>query len=277
MTTTNRQSKKLVYQHVCQLCGKEFQSKYKAAKFCSRACVHESQKGVLRHDDVRERLLKAIKLNGKPKSVNVLCKWAKCDYDTLKRRGITFNSILEEAGYKTSKTKSKFATDVYEYLCEIFGDVNVQQEYTFDGLRRKIKLRVDYFVTTYNLVVEADDSSHRSKDARQRDQLKNKFLQDNKINTLRIVNSKFLDISKALNDTRLYLDENPDMHFFNCWDGGKFLPISSQVYYRDRRRDKKVQRPDREVVGTKPTGSEMGSTPARSGGGEDMVRSAGKS
>ena len=26
-----------------------------------------------------------------------------------------------------------------------------------------------------------------------------------------------------------HLDENPDMHF--NWDGGKFLPISSQVYY----------------------------------------------
>lgn len=277
MNTTSRQSKKLVYRHICRLCGKEFQSKYKTAKFCSRSCVHASQRGVLRSDDVHERLLTAIKLNGRPESVNVLCKWAKCDYDTLKRRGITFNGILEEAGYNTSKTKSKFATDVYKYLCEIFGDGNVRQEYTFDGMRRKIKLRVDYFITTYNLVVEADDNSHRSQDARHRDRLKNKFLQDNKINTLRIINSKFLNIAKALNDTRLYLDENPDTHFFNCWDGGKLLPISSQVYYRDRRRDKKVQRPDREVVGTKHKGSEMGSAPACNGGGEDMVRSAGNS
>lgn len=215
----------------CPVCGNKFRATDKGnAKqiTCSRKCKTIYAKGKLRKDNIEEDLLRAIKEHGTPKSINELCKWAHTSEKALVRRGIKLNTIKRKAGLPVYRLPRELAVESKKAIYSVFSDCNIRAEHKFDGLRRKIALRVDYYIPEYNLVVEIDDMSHYGKDAKERDKIKNDYCKKHGIRLLRIKATKNCQPEEALVKTRLLLGESSTANFFNCWKGSQMIPISNQ-------------------------------------------------
>lgn len=268
----------------CVICGKLFTPKAltcKTTKYCSEECAeianknrNEARRAKLGSaEEIRQKLKQTLIQNPTYTTAELLSE-VGISYGTAAKRGIKISDIRAELGIHTPKTKiskSKFEERVKSIILEAYPDLRLECQKTFSDLKDKNYLRYDFFIPALNLLIEADGHQHTYKydvpgfdDPVPHDLMKNAYASANNIHLIRIhyfaTAKKCNEFKQLLINLRCRIQETKCENLFNCWNGGdKLLPISSQAYYKDRR-SKKVQRPGREVVGTKPTGSEMGDT-----------------
>lgn len=204
---------------VCPCCGKLYTTVSKKQKACSKACQYALNRANLRADDLDSRLDAAIQTHGRPSSINELCRLAKCDYDTLKRRGITFNSVLLRNGLAIEKSVTIANERVASALRDIFGLTDLVMEKTFPGLKRKISLRVDMYSPSVNTCFEVDDQSHYNADAKHRDAIKDEFCKSNNICMVRIRYDSDRDVQACIRTLKDQLEAKPAPYWVRFCNG----------------------------------------------------------
>ena len=97
-----------------------------------------------------------------------------------------------EIAHLISKLDSNYHIKGEEKIAEILDELSVyyQQQYTFDDCinpKTFYKLRYDFFLPAYNLLIEYDEQHHyNDKDTKQRDEIKNQYAKDHNITLVRI-------------------------------------------------------------------------------------------
>lgn len=277
----------------CVVCGKKFFPKRinEQCKTCSRTCqgYYIQQQGYgmkYRDDELLARIRQSVAENGIPLSIEDLGKSiGGVTHKVFSARGWTIKTLMKDIcpGYThIPGDMSLFEIAVYDILKDIFGEENIETQKRFPDCKKKNPLRFDFYIQKYNLVVEADGAQHyknlpflNSGAARSSDVIKNEYCLHKGIGLLRIRYEKHQTTKELIKKAILSIlppdGEIRPVHCFNCWDGSKLIPISSQASNVE------------EGSQTIPRGStpkpwvEMGSTLTNNVEGEDIVGSAGKS
>lgn len=242
----------------CVVCGKKFTPVKKTkCKTCSRKCqglyVQNSGKGIKYNDaELKDRIIKYLKEKGTPTSLEELgSALGGITHKVFSARGWKLTDLITEAGIldpKLPKNTSIFERSVYDVLKRVLPEnTPIQLQKTFDGCVgvKNVKLRFDFFLPTYNLLIEADGSQHYStqndsyfthnKELRLNDIIKNKFCYDNNIALLRIQYTRYKtqisNIEQVLKGVLPPNGEISKVNCFNCWNGSELIPIpiSSQA------------------------------------------------
>jgi hypothetical protein len=120
---------------------------------------------------------------------------------------MTFGSFINSGCKHPKLTMSLLEIEVHKVLVNLNLKYEVQK--TFDGCKNKIKLRFDFYLNEYNCCVEADGTQHmlpveawggekQLLENQKRDEIKNKYCKDNKINLIRIPYNKMKHIEEIL-------------------------------------------------------------------------------
>lgn len=256
----------------CKHCGTVFVPPSLALKntpYCSSECAaaeatarSEARKAKLgTKEQLTEKFISALKEHPDASNKEICEEILHISRNVLRVRGINLQEIRDDLGIHVAKKKiavSKFELKIKALLEQIFGEDDVVWQKTFPDLKDKNYLRVDFYIKSLNLLIEADGHQHNTPyrtdiylDPTPHDNMKNEYAKSHKINLLRIFyfnnTKRYNDLKKLLETIRCRLTETPDKYLFNCWNGGdKLLPISSQGMTESY----KVQRPSRKGVGT---------------------------
>lgn len=109
---------------------------------------------------------------------------------------------------RTNKSMSKGENKIYRYLKK--NKIEFKKEKTFEELKSNSYLRFDFYLPKHNLLIEFDGKQHFEPveffggtvgflERKMRDNLKNKYAEDNNIKLLRIHYNEFININKILN------------------------------------------------------------------------------
>ena len=239
----------------CVVCGSLFTPKRKTpCKTCSRKCqgLYIQANGFgMKYDDAAllQRIVTHIKNTGIPISLDALgLVLGGITHKVFTARGWTLQWLIEQAGIDTlivPSNTSIFERSIYYMLVEIIGKEQVQLQKTFDSCKGAGGrcLRFDFYLPAYNLIIEADGVQHYCEKAakpqrdvsgvKRNDRIKNNWCLQHNINLLRIRyirgESKTQDIKCMLNDLLPRLLETTTVKLFNCWNGSKLIPISSEA------------------------------------------------
>ena len=239
----------------CVVCGSLFTPKRRTpCKTCSRKCqgLYVQANGFgMKYDDTAllQRIITHIKNTGIPISLDALgLELGGITHKVFTARGWTLQWLIEQAGIDTlivPSNTSIFERSIYYMLVEIIGKEQIQLQKTFDSCRSATgrRLRFDFYLSAYNLIIEADGVQHYCEEAakpqwdvsstKRNDKIKNNWCLQNNINLLRIKyirgKSKTQDIKCVLNALLPLLLETTTVKLFNCWDGSKLIPISSEA------------------------------------------------
>lgn len=267
---------------ICVVCGKEFVPKRtnETCKTCSRTCqgyyIQQQGYGMKYNDkELLKKLTSIIAKEGVPTSMEELLRKAgNITFKVVSARHWTLNYLLNAAGYNIDPMAprgSKFEVCVWEILADLFGKENIQTQYRFSDCRNKVALPFDFYIEKYNLCVEADGVQHytdceylHSSHIKQTDAIKNAYCLEHGIGLIRIKYSRKEStkeqIKKAIQELLPTNGEIRPMKCFNCWDGSKWIPISSQAQTKHKarqtvvitRRDEKTVQYEVTREGTKP-------------------------
>ena len=190
----------------CLWCGKLFSSVRKNAKLCSRSCssywVNNSGLGP-KHDNNKlwNRFIEIIRREDRIMSVQELCILAGVTHKVFSSRKWNLENLYGEAGvYYGKRMSSIFEEHGYASLLELgLTESDLEFEKTFDGLLGPgmAKLRFDFFIPKYNLLIELDGNQHKYKGhwhrssesflaLQHRDLLKDNFAEEKEITLIRI-------------------------------------------------------------------------------------------
>lgn len=163
---------------------------------------------------------------------------------TILRRGIVITEIRNRLGIPERKKKTGlFEKDVATILNEL--GIEFQREVTYKDLKDKRYLRFDFYIPKWNLLIEADGPQHYTDVTstpnfkfnpliQKHDEMKNMYAKTNNIALLRIRYFRYYQPGKvrALKKLLITLQctylETGKLNLFNCWNGSKLIPISSQ-------------------------------------------------
>lgn len=143
--------------------------------------------------------------------------------------------------YKHMTFSSEFEKEIYGVIRTVFKSEEIQCQKRFSDCRTKVSLPFDFYLPSYNLIIEADGNQHYS-DARKAwgtrcwhtDAIKNEYCKEKGIQLLRIRYRKYKahkhSLLTILKKIQLQCQETGTANCFNCWDGGDILlPISNQA------------------------------------------------
>ena len=210
-------------EQICAHCGIVFNLMYVDkhgysyklnTKHCSKSCASKSNtktnKGCIipdiGRDAIRQKAIDYILVKNEYCTKEEICTGINHSSKTLSKHGLKISEINAELGF--IKPKSKFQEQVREVLSNKFS--NVETEKQFDGLvgSTGFPLRVDFYISEKNMVVEADGSQHsdpkhpwsewNNGTVQRYDEIKNKFFKDNGIKLCRIPYKKNLKESDIL-------------------------------------------------------------------------------
>ncbi len=154
----------------CEYCGNMYTNTYLSenkyiytvpTRFCSKRCAGLSN-GVIKPDMGKDyylnKALEYIKTNDRYTTTDEILTYLKCSSKMLTKHGITVSSLNSQLGY--TKKGSIFEEKIASYLIEQFDDL--QRQVTLDGLVGKTgyPLRVDFYIPSHKLLIEADGSQH---------------------------------------------------------------------------------------------------------------------
>lgn len=236
-------------QSTCIVCGKEFLPKKRntKCKTCSRHCqslyVQNSGQGIKYSDEyLKDKLIECLKDGSLPPSLELLCKDLGVTRKVLTARGISVLDAAKIAGINITDWQpylaSAFELFIYNTLREIAPEAEIVTQKTFEGLiGNKAPLRFDFYLPSYNLLVEADGTQHYQLDNSLHTELlenydfkKNIYARDNNINLLRIRYNVLKNYTKQTKQLLCKIlpqcQETGTANLFNCWDGSELLPIS---------------------------------------------------
>lgn len=211
----------------CTNCGSVYSNVYtlksgyeytKNTDYCSKSCASKSDmktnKGCILPDVGKEILeqeaLTFISEQNRYCTKVDICNGTGHSSKTFVKHGLKISDFNEKLGFRN--TKSKFQEKVAEFLNKEFSDV--QNEKKFEGLVGNTghPLRVDFYIPSKNMVIEADGSQHSDSKhpwgkwnngtVKEYDEIKNKFFKEQGIKICRIPykrNLKDSDISSHLN------------------------------------------------------------------------------
>lgn len=163
------------YEGLCKFCGRTYTTAYTNSKgstysiettFCSKRCAgkHNASQGVgtIQPDRGKSLLTQQaydfIQTKGSYCTLVDLCQGIKVSRKLLTKHGIKVSELNHSLGFR--RTGSIFQAQVGEQLSLLFSDV--QTEAQFEGLVGNTghPLRVDFYIPSANLVVEADGTQH---------------------------------------------------------------------------------------------------------------------
>lgn len=169
----HRQMKR--YEGTCEYCGCEYTTEYKNGKgysysvetrFCSKHCAgkHQAKKlvGGIQVDRGKELLITQacdfIQSKGSYCTLSELLQGIKVSGKTLVKHGIKASELNKSLGFV--RTGSIFQKHIGQQLTLMFSDVECES--CFEGLvgNTGYPLRVDFYIPSENLVVEADGAQH---------------------------------------------------------------------------------------------------------------------
>lgn len=156
----------------CILCGKEFAISYYTSKsydttrrFCSKSCATKYQAAKYYN---RDKLIDDIKIAindaGRYMTTAEICYSLNISSKTLTKYRISIISVNKMVGMK--KTISTYGDVCYIHLQKLFD--NIVREKTFDDCisPKGYKLKFDFYVNEYNLLIETDGEQHYNKNHR---------------------------------------------------------------------------------------------------------------
>ena len=237
--------------NTCIICGKKFHptEARPKAKLCSRYCQGiyvQNQVCDFKWDkeELKTLIINYYKKNGYVNS-NKIIKDLHISHNSLKRNNLFLLSLAKEAGLNPiTKSTSMFEDDVYTILKDSFPNLSIQRQYRTNLCKDKLPLPFDFFIKEYNLYIEADGAQHYRKNSINKpyfdstlkhDTIKNKFCIDNKFYLLRIRYRRIIQKEKLVNAIKelLLQIERSEANHLNCWNGSKWIQISSQASYID--------------------------------------------
>lgn len=205
----------------CKFCGKEFSTTYVGKKgwaytidtnHCSKSCASKARGriGCILPDVGAEVLTSKahsyVKRSGRYCTLTEIAKEIGHSNKTLMKHGLTAQKLNADIGYV--RQTSTFQKKVEEVLRETYGEVEVEK--SFDGLvgTTGYPLRVDFYIPSLGLVVEADGAQHSTEDhpwaksaastVRERDGIKNKYFEEHGIPIKRIPYKRTFDSNYVL-------------------------------------------------------------------------------
>lgn len=215
MTTSNETNRN------CKNCGILYSLEYADkhgytylldTQCCSKSCAARLQKGKgciqpdVGETALREKAKAFISEQGEYCSKDEICKAVKHSCKTFSKHGIKFSELNKELGF--DKPKSQFQNRVENVLKDRFNCVETEK--SFDGLVGTTghPLRVDFYISEINTVVEADGSQHKDPNhpwkewkngtVAEYDLIKNVFFEDSGIRLVRIPYKRAISESDVL-------------------------------------------------------------------------------
>jgi hypothetical protein len=155
----------------CIQCGKPFRPGWTRheAKLCSRYCqglwINANGLGP-KHDtaELEIRLLAAIRSSSASLNNEEFYILTGVTSKVLKSRGWTVTSLFEKAGVARQRPKlgSRLEDRVFEVLRDLFPTAEIETQKCFDGWvgLKGGQLRVDFFIPSLKVIVEADGNQH---------------------------------------------------------------------------------------------------------------------
>jgi len=189
-------------ERICPVCGTVFSLIYidkhgysytTDTEHCSKSCAGKARTHI-DPDQLRSKALDFISEQGRYCTGAEIFSGTGHSSKTFIKNGIKVSELNSEFDF--SKPRSVFQERVKEILSERYPDL--ESEKTFDGLLGSTgyPLRVDFYIPSENMVVEADGLHHNFENhpwakwkngtIREYDLIKEKFLDDNGIRLCRI-------------------------------------------------------------------------------------------
>jgi hypothetical protein len=189
----------------CKQCNRDFRAEYiskygyivtkDSALFCGKSCATKYQRGSLTKAMIEDEIIAFITSKNRYCNRNEILKGIARSPKTLVKFKISIKSIQKSIGF--IKSKSLFEEQIYTYLKKLF--CNIECEKTFGDLLspKGFKLRVDFYIKEFNLIIEADGTQHNDKNNprynsyyKKCDLLKNEYAKLHNINIVRIPYSR---------------------------------------------------------------------------------------
>lgn len=212
-----------INEKICTHCGKVFSLIYTdkhgyksklSTTHCSKSCASKSDtktnKGCIIADIGKEILeqkaLDFIREKNEYCTKEEICSGIGHSSKTFGKHGLKFSNFNQELGF--IKPKSKFQEKVGEFLAKEFSII--ESEKKFEGLvgNTGYPLRVDFYIPSKNMVVEADGSQHNDPKhpwkewnngtVKEYDEIKDKFFKEQGIKLCRIPYKRNLKESDIL-------------------------------------------------------------------------------
>lgn len=176
---------------------------------CSKSCATKKTRGI-DNSSLENKIRDFIRDKNEYCTRQEICNGIKHGSKTLTQNHINVPALNESVGF--TKPKSKFQDKVGEFLKKSFPTLETEKK--FDGLvgTTGYPLRVDFFISEINTVVEADGSQHSKPDhpwskwnngtVAEYDKIKNQYFEEKGIDVVRIPykrNLKKEDILSHLN------------------------------------------------------------------------------
>jgi hypothetical protein len=164
-------------------------------KFCSKSCATTYQRGSLTKSQIEDEIIQFVTSKNRYCSKEEIQEGVQRSSKTFSKFNIGLKTIQESIGF--TKSRSHFEKQIYAYLKKCFTDIECEK--TFENLLspKGFKLRVDFYIEKYNLIIEADGTQHTDKNNPwynfyyyNCDLLKNKFAEKKGINIVRIPYTK---------------------------------------------------------------------------------------
>ena len=238
-------------QKICLCCSTIFPGEsdvWTDNAFCSHECKHTwllqhttNKNACITKEDIEAKISEL--LLGNPKlSSDTIIRALGLNAGTLVRKNVRISEIRKQLNLPSQKYKgSLFEDDVYDILVK--EGLDVKREYTFPDLKCSRYLRYDFYIPQLNLLVEADGEQHythktpweNTKTVVKHDSIKNAYARENGINLLRVRYFRYYNKLKVQNFRTLIqqiqcsYQETGKIKLFNCWDGSKLIPISSEA------------------------------------------------
>lgn len=167
--------------------------------FCSKSCAAKYRvkefSEPLTKETIEKEIIDFVNTQNSYCSYTEISKGIKRSSKTLSKFNINIVELQRDMGF--IKPKSFFEQKVYENLKLIYNDIECEK--SFDGLvsPKGYSLRVDFFIPSANLIIEADGSQHTdvknpmySYYCSECDNLKNLYAQEKNILIVRVPYSK---------------------------------------------------------------------------------------
>lgn len=142
--------------------GKYVYTKDKAI-FCSRKCNNRYRAGtrILTREILEEEVKVFVKKMGRYCTRHEIFRGINRSSKSFTAHKISLLDLQKRLGY--SKVKSLFEFKIGEILCSMFEEVELEK--TFEGMvsPKGFPLRIDFYIKSHNLAIEADGSQHYDK------------------------------------------------------------------------------------------------------------------
>lgn len=193
------QTIKTIRKFTCLVCGKEFSPAYRLSRHrdlnhCSKTCAGKIKDGGFhRKSDLEKKVVDLLIKCGRYMTMEEILDGLKISSKTLTAFGVSTLACNKLAGFK--KPARIFENRVLSVLVSKYA---VETEVEFDGCLspKGYPLRIDFFVPSLNMAIEADGSQHDSKHPWHKpyhsecDKIKNDFFLKNGIQLFRIPYTK---------------------------------------------------------------------------------------